>query len=130
MGVVEEHVKLTNKIMAGELTYNQVKNEIDRIESQYGEDSFGSYKVKKTSAPWSMKDLEDLEVQSVSGACSKEFYLYMAEVSEFVYKKNKNIGLIGRIEQILKFIAKNWLIVLVIIGVVILIWWAIARFAG
>ena len=130
MGLVEEHVKLTNSILSGELTVEQVKCEIERIESEYGPSAFDSYKVKKTNAPWNKEDLEKLEIQSASGACSKEFYLYMAEVSEFVYKKNKKTGLMGCVENAINFIAKHWLIILVIIVLIVVAFWGIANLVG
>lgn len=130
MGLVEEHVKLTNSILAGDLNVDQVKSEVNRIESEYGPGSFDSYKVRKTSAPWTKEDLDELEIQSISGACSKDFYLYMAEVSEFVYKKNKKTGLMGCVENAINVIAKHWLIILVIIVLIVVAFWGIANLAG
>lgn len=109
MSLIEEHINLTNEIMAGNLTKKQVVDEINKIESKYGESAFGSYQVTKKSAPWSKSDLEDLKVQSASGACSKEFYLYMAEVSEYVHRESAKKGLIEKASRI---IAKNWLWIL------------------
>lgn len=128
MGLVEEHIKLTNGIVSGELNREQVATEINRIESEYGEDSFDSYAVKRKNAPWTKYDLEDLEVQSASGACSKDFYLYMAEVSEYVHRSNDKRGLFGSIEKVIKFIAKNWLAILIFIAFVALVIWGISRF--
>lgn len=130
MGLVEEHVKLTNSILAGDLTVDQVKSEINRIESEYGLGSFDSCKVSKKSAPWTKEDLDELEIQSASGACSKDFYLYMAEVSEFVYKKNKKTGLMGCVENAINVIAKHWLIILVIIVLIVIAFWGIANLVG
>lgn len=126
MGLVEEHVKLTNSILAGDLTVDQVKSEINRIESEYGSGSFDSCKVRKKSAPWTKEDLDELEIQSALGTCSKDFYLYMAEVSEFVYKKNKKSGLMGYIQKAIGFIAKHWLLFLAIIVAC----WVVAKLVG
>ena len=130
MNLVEEHIKLSNGILAGDLSVEQVKNEIARIEKEYGTDSFDSYKVKKKSAPWTEADLDDLEIQSASGACSKEFYLNMAEVSEFVHKKYKKNGWIGCITSFLKFVAYHWLIILFCVGLFILFCWGISKIFG
>lgn len=130
MGLVEEHVRLTNSIVAGDLTIEQVKEELNRIETEYGPDSFDLYKVKKKSAPWSKEDLEDLEIQSASGACSKDFYLYMAEVSEFVHRKNRKSGLLGLVDSLVRFIAKHWLIILIIFGFCIVATLIFIKLAG
>lgn len=130
MGLVEEHVRLTNSIVAGDLTIEQVKEELNRIETEYGPDSFDLYKVKKKSAPWSKEDLEDLEIQSASGACSKDFYLYMAEVSEFVHRKNRKSGLLGLVDSLIRFIAKHWLIILIIFGLCIVATLIFIKLAG
>lgn len=130
MGLVEEHVRLTNSIVAGDLTVEQVKEELNRIETEYGPDSFDLYKVKKKSAPWSKEDLEDLEIQSASGACSKDFYLYMAEVSEFVHRKNRKSGLLGFVDSLVRFIAKHWLIILIIFGLCIVATLIFIKLAG
>ena len=36
---------------------------------------------------WDKKYLDNLEIQAASGACSKEFYLHMADVADYVYGK-------------------------------------------
>lgn len=118
MELVNEHINLTNKILAGELSKEDVKLEIDRMENEYGESAFNLYKVSKKDAPWTQRDLDDLEVQSAAGALSKDFYLYMAEVSDFVHRKNKKNKWITKVEDITRWIAKHWLIVLIVIGLV------------
>lgn len=135
MGLIEEHIQLAKKIVGGELSKTLVIEEINRIEKEYGEDAFNSFVVKKKSSPWTQKDLDDLEMQSASGAGSKEFYLYMAEVSEFVHKKDKRQGFFAVIECGLKFIARYWLkilctvlIIALVCGAFALVYWVIAKF--
>lgn len=122
MGLVEEHIGLTNGIMSGELTRNSVENEIKRIESKYGAEAFNHFKVEKRSAPWTQKDLDDLEIQSASGAGSKEFYLYMAEVSDYVHKSSK-LHESSTLKKIIDFMSINWWkLVLVILGISAFVW--------
>lgn len=84
MNGINQRVKLGTKILRGEINKAEAVKEIERISEQYGEDCFNSYEVKRQSKPWTEKELKELEILSASGAGSKEFYLYMAEVSEEV----------------------------------------------
>ena len=130
MGLIEEHLKLSERIVSGKMTRADVERELCRIELEYGSNAFNYYTVKKKQAPWTQKDLDELEIKSASGAGSKEFYLYMAEVSEYVYKAKKKHGLLGLFERIIKFVAKNWILVVGIILFVVLIYVGIAKFIG
>lgn len=97
MSGLDEQINLVSKIMKGEIDRSGVEQELNRISAEYGDDSFNSYTVKRMPKPWTDKELKDLEVLSATGAASKEFYLYMAEVSEAVYAKKilKKIIMIG-----------------------------------
>lgn len=86
MGAVEEQIRLVSKIVNGEIHRPEVERELDRIAKQYGEDCFNSYVVTRKPKPWSKEYLEELRALSVRGAGSREFYLYMAEVSDEVHK--------------------------------------------
>ena len=86
----EEGLELVSKMLRGEIGKAEVAKEIERISEQYGDDCFNSYEVKRQPKPWTRKSLEELEILNAAGAASKEFLLYMAEVSEEVYsQKNK-----------------------------------------
>lgn len=87
MSGVDEQIKLVSKILNGKIDKAGVEKEIEQIANKYGDDCFNSYTVKRKPKPWSVKDLQELEGLSTSGAASKEFYLYMAEVSEEVFSK-------------------------------------------
>lgn len=87
MSGIEEQIELTSRILKGEIGCAGVERELDRISEQYGEDCFNSYIVKRKPEPWNEADLKELRVLSASGAASKEFYRYMAEVSEAVFSK-------------------------------------------
>jgi hypothetical protein len=88
-GLIGEHSRLTNNIILGKYDRNKVQEEIDRIEQKYGKSSFISYHPIRKEPPYTKKDLTDLEIESAAGACSKDFYLYMAEVSEYVHNNKK-----------------------------------------
>lgn len=97
MNAGKELSRLTSKILTGEMRYADVEEALNRIAMQYGEDCFNSFPVERKEKPWSEKDLEELGNLSACGAGSREFYLYMAEVSDYVYSKKadrrkKNIG--------------------------------------
>lgn len=87
MNAGKELSRLTSKILTGEMRYADVEEALNRISMQYGEDCFNSFPVERKEKPWSDKDLEDLGTLSACGAGSREFYLYMAEVSDYVYSQ-------------------------------------------
>lgn len=90
MGYIEEQITLVNKIVKGEIKKSQVERELERMESKYGKECFNSYPVKRKLKPWTKEYLDELEMLSCSGASSKEFYLYMSEVSDEIYTRNIN----------------------------------------
>ena len=85
MNGIDEQIKLVSKILSGEISKMEVAKELKRISETYGEECFNSYEVKRKPKPWTEQNLKELEILNASGAGSKEFYLYMAEVSEEVY---------------------------------------------
>jgi hypothetical protein len=82
---LEEHIKLTSKIVRGEIKRPQVEKILEQMEEKYGEYCFDTFPVDRKEKPWSKAYLKELELLSGSGASSKEFYLYMSEVSDYVY---------------------------------------------
>ena len=86
MGHIDEQIILVSKIVNGEIKRFEVEAELLRMEKKYGSDCFNSYPVKRKQKPWSKEYLNELEVLSSSGASSKDFYLYMSEVSDEIYK--------------------------------------------
>lgn len=107
----EEQIKLVSKILKGEIGKADVDKELERISNQYGDDCFNSYEVKRQPKPWTGKSLKELEILSASGAASKEFYLYMAEVCEEVYSKKskkrkllQGVLIVGLVVLVLVFV--------------------------
>ena len=90
MGYASDQVDLVSKIVKGELKQQKVVEELDEMEAKYGKECFNSYPVKRKPKPWSMEYLKELERLSSSGASSREFYLYISEVSDDIYRKRKN----------------------------------------
>lgn len=87
----DEQVRLITQIMKGDIKQNEVREKLDDISKRYGEKAFNCYEVKrKPQETWSKEYLKDLEILSASGANSKEFYLYVAEVSDYL-KQKENI---------------------------------------
>ena len=82
MGYASDQVDLVSRIVKGELKRQEVEKELDDMESKYGKECFNSYPVKRKPKPWSMEYLLELERLSSSGASSREFYLYISEVSD------------------------------------------------
>jgi len=130
MSLVKEHISLTNGILSGKISKADVETAMDRIEKEYGESAFNLYKVEKKPAPWTQGDLDDLEIQSASGACSKEFYLYMAEVSDYVHRNGNKNKIFAFGEKILKFIIKNWLKILAGIVFALILWLVLSKIFG
>ncbi len=95
MSGIDEQIKLVNKIVNGEISKAEVERELDRIANEFGEQCFNDYKVKRKEKPWNKKDLDELVVLNSSGASSRDFYLYMAEVSEYLNACSKKKKLIS-----------------------------------
>ena len=88
--------KLVDKLRKGEASKEEIREDINRICHEYGEEAFNSYRVTKHMPPYSEKDIDELQVLAASGAASKEFFEYWAEVNDYVKlgtkTKNKKGG--------------------------------------
>ena len=94
---IHEHNNMVSDIINGKINREQVKRKINQMIHKYGEYAFNTYPAKrKDKSEWNEKHLHELEILSSSGASSIEFYLYMAEVSDYVhspmYKIKKKVG--------------------------------------
>lgn len=87
---------LINSIVSGQMNAKEAEQYIDRLKVQYGSDVFPSFDFNKQSKPWDKEYLRELQKKNVTGACSEEFILHMAEVSEYVFGKRKK-SIIGGI---------------------------------
>lgn len=112
----EEQFKLVGKISKGEIRKPEVEKELDRISKEYGDDCFNSYAVHKKPQPWDEGYLDELKILSTSGAASKDFYLHMAEVSDYLNdnkkkESHKKVGFLAGIAVVV-------LIIIVVLNVV------------
>lgn len=89
----------------------QVKARIDGLKKQYGEDSFSSINFEKKPLPWDEAYLRELREKNVTGACSEEFLLHMAEVSDYLSARK------GRTSSIVAGVAIVLVLILIIIFV-------------
>lgn len=76
-------------IAGGTYTQKDVKRELDKLEHAYPEESYMVYPVTRKEKPWDMAYLKELDELFYSGAASREFLEYMAEVSEEVYRPKR-----------------------------------------
>ena len=72
-------------IIDGKYTLNEAKHKIRAYEEKYGTDFFADYEIEKKDKPWNMEYLKELKLKGMTGSNSKQFFLHLAEVSEYVH---------------------------------------------
>ncbi|RRD95854.1 hypothetical protein EII17_01910 [Clostridiales bacterium COT073_COT-073] len=103
MKALEERKALIKKVFEGSISLEEVKNEVKRLERQYGEDVFSPLSFIPQERPWTVEYLNQLENLSLAGAGSKEFILHIAEVKQELSKgrnkksRNKNILMVATV---------------------------------
>lgn len=108
MDNIQARINFVHNVMKGRYNHTEAKAELDRMSQVYGESAFSIGKVIRKPKPWTMADLEDLERDFMASASSREFFDYMAEMSEYVYRKKhrrKFFFIFGGIVAIIAFIA-------------------------
>lgn len=80
---------LVNDIAAGKTNEKEVRGTIDKIKAQFGSDAFPSFSFDKQPKPWDFEYLHELQRKNVTGACSEEFIIHMAEVGDYVFEKRR-----------------------------------------
>ena len=85
----DEINRLVGDIIKHNVDSVQVQNCIDGLKKEYGEDSFSSINFEKKSQPWDEPYLRELKEKNVTGACSEEFLLHMAEVSDYLSARKR-----------------------------------------
>ena len=83
----DEINKLVGDIVNHNVDSDQVQARMDGLKKEYGENSFTSINFKKKPLPWDKAYLRELKEKNVTGACSEEFLLHMAEVSDYISAK-------------------------------------------
>ncbi|MBR4627860.1 MAG: hypothetical protein IKO47_09215 [Ruminococcus sp.] len=101
-------------IVKGKYTLKGTVKKIEEYEAQYGKDFFADYDVKKKDKPWDIDYLNELESQGIAGMASKQFFIHVAEVSEYVHNNMKK-------KKHKKFLLMISAAVVAIIGVVVII---------
>ncbi|HRU95834.1 MAG TPA: hypothetical protein P5092_00130 [Ruminococcus sp.] len=82
---IELKAEFMMDIIDGKYTLNEAKQKIRTFEEQYGADFFVSYDIEKKDKPWDMAYLKELKLKGMTGSNSKQFFLHLAEVSEYVH---------------------------------------------
>ncbi len=82
---------LVNGIASGKIDREGAQKAITELKDRYGEDAFPSYIFEEQSRPWTKEYLDYLRKKNITGACSEEFILHMAEVNDYLKAKKKKI---------------------------------------
>lgn len=90
---------LVNDIATGKTNVKEVRVSIERIKTQFGSDAFPGFSFEKQPKPWNFEYLHELQRKNVTGACSEEFIIHMAEVSDYVFGRQRR-NVIGAIVAI------------------------------
>jgi hypothetical protein len=80
---------LVRDIVDHNIDLGQTQTCIEALKSKYGEDSFSSINFEKKSLPWDKTYLRELKEKNITGACSEDFLLHMAEVSDYLWAKKR-----------------------------------------
>ena len=86
---IQARMKFIQEAIAGSLSPEQAKERLDQFQQEFGEDAFLPGKVTKKPQPWDQTYLNELEMEAVSGAASREFLMHLAEVGAFVKRDTK-----------------------------------------
>ncbi len=84
---------LMSDIIDGRFTVNDVKEIIEKLSEHFKPEEFvyTNHSFNTPKKPWSDKTLHYLEMLGLSGENSKEFFICLAEVSDFTKKKRRLI---------------------------------------
>lgn len=91
----DEIYALVNSILEQHISVAEVRQRIDGLSQKYGNHIFPEISFQKKEKPWDALYLSELKEMNVTGACSKEFLMHMAEVSVYVHNKKRNLMLLG-----------------------------------
>lgn len=87
----DEINSLVNDIIAGRARRGDVSDRIAALKGKYGEDMFPSIHFQKEPKPWSEEYFAKLKMKNITGACSEEFLLHMAEVKDEIKLRRKRL---------------------------------------
>ena len=84
--ITRERLDYKKKALAGELSPEQARQELDRLESKYKDDAFPPAEFIPTPPPWTRAYLESLKGRAI--AC-RDYMQHLAEVGYFVRRREK-----------------------------------------
>ncbi len=82
---------LVNDIITYKISKQGVQQKIYELKKKYGNNVFPEFTFKVAPKPWNKDYLIKLKEMNITGACSEEFLLHMAEVGETIAKKKKKV---------------------------------------
>jgi hypothetical protein len=91
----EEIYALIQDILNHHPEVDEVKFRMDELTAEYGKSIFPEIVFEKKEKPWDEAYLQELKDKNITGACSKDFILHMAEVSRYLYERKRNMIIIG-----------------------------------
>lgn len=98
MSAFKKQYEMLKGIMDGKLSKGDVETAIESISKEYGDDVFTPYSIEKKEKPWSYNDLKELYDMAIVGISSKDLYLYMAEIGDYLkLQKRKKVIIISAI---------------------------------
>lgn len=80
---------LVNGILNYKVTRKEAAARINALKKEYGEDSFPEINFQKEPRPWNVEYFQKLKMMNITGACSEDFILHMAEVAEDIIWKRR-----------------------------------------
>lgn len=104
---------LINDIIEQRITKNDASKRIRDLKTKYGNDIFPGIHFEKEAKPWNKDYLLKLKDKNITGACSEEFILHMAEVSEDIVLRKKRII----VSAVVSVIVVIFIIVLFLLGI-------------
>jgi hypothetical protein len=110
MDFYDEVNKLVNDIIDHNIDRPAVSTKIAVIKEKYGDDIFPSFYFQPKEKPWDKLYLQKLREMNITGACSEEFLLHMAEVSDYISSKKKKIIYLIAVLIVVVLIIIIWLI--------------------
>ncbi len=89
--VYDEINLLVNDILDGSVSRDDVASRIKSLKELYGDDIFPDINFQKEPKPWNSAYFSKLKKMNITGACSEEFILHMAEVGEYIRMRKRKL---------------------------------------
>ncbi len=109
MSIIDERIELFNQIIEDKASSQYVNEKLEELEHRYGKDAFLPFSISDNVELWTEKYYENLIALGYAGASSKEFFLYLVEVRDFLKQEKR--------KKCISF----WGVVAVVIGIIIVL---------